>query len=261
MKKVFVFLTLILVVVLSACSSPAAAVEGFGAAPAEAGSAKQSGAMAQDVYQPPRVISVSGIGQVALAPELAYLYVGVHSQSDNVAQALADNNQKAQAIAEALRGLGIEEKDIQTSSFNVYPQQQYGPQGEVTGTLYNVDNTVYVTVRNLANLGQVLDATVRAGANSINGISFDVSEATKNQAVADARKLAVDSARAQAQALAEAAGVQLGGLQNLNAYVAGQPVPMYEAKGGFAADASQVPISSGQINIRVEVSASFLIQE
>ena len=258
MKKTLVFLTLIFVFVLSACSGPSAAVENLGVAPGS--SAKQGAIAAQDLYQQPRLINSSGIGQIALAPELAYVYIGVQSQSDNVASALSTNNEKAQAIAQALRELGIEDKDIQTSSFNVYPQQQYGPQGEVTGTLYNVDNTVYLTVRNLQILGQVLDVTVRAGANSINGISFDVTEESKNKAVADARKLAVESARAQAQALADAAGVQLGPLQSLNAYQTGQPVPMYEAKGGFAADAAQVPISAGQINIRVEVSASYQIQ-
>ena len=252
MKKTLMLLALIFVFVLSACS-------GLPSAPASANSAPK-GAVAQDVYQQPRVINANGAGQISLAPELAYVYIGVHSQSDNVAAALSDNNAKAQAIAQALRDLGIEEKDIQTSSFNIYPQQQYGPQGEVTGTLYSVDNTVYLTVRNLQTLGQVLDVTVRAGANSINGISFDVSEENKNKAIADARKLAVESARSQAQALADAAGVQLGALQSLNAYQTGQPAPIYEGKGGFAADAAQVPISAGQINIRVEVNAAYLIQ-
>ncbi len=257
MKKALLFLTLIFAFVLSACSGPSAVLKDSNAVP-NSGSVKQS--VAQQVYQQPSTINVTGIGQVSLAPELAYVYVGVQSQSDNVAQALSDNNAKAQAIAQALREMGVEDKDVQTSSFNIYPQQQYGQMGEVTGTLYNVNNTVYVTVRKLDTLGQLLDVTVRAGANSIDGISFDVSQATKDQAVADARKLAVDSARAQAQALAEAAGVSLGALQSLNAYTASNPVPQYEAKGGFAADASQVAVSAGQITIRVDVNAAYLIQ-
>ncbi len=205
-------------------------------------------------------MTVNGTGQVSLAPEVAYVYIGVHSQSDNVAQALEDNNQKAQSIATALKGLGIDEKDIQTSSFNIYPQQQYGPTGETTNvTTYNVDNTVYVTVRDLQILGQLLDVSVRSGANSINGISFDVTAKTKTQAIADARKLAVDSAREQAQALADASGVSLGDLMSLNSYQTGSPVPMMDAKGGFAAGVSQVPISAGQITINVEVGATYAI--
>jgi uncharacterized protein len=259
MKKPLLFLTLIFVFLLSACSGPSALVDGFSTVPGST-APRQAAAQGPETYPQQRSITVTGIGQVSLAPEMAYVYVGVQSQSDNVAEALSANNQKAQAISEALRGLGIDENDIQTSSFNIYPMQQYGPMGEVTGTLYNVDNTVYVTIRNLQTLGQMLDVTVRAGANSINGISFDVSEESKNQAVADARRLAVDSARSQAQALAEAAGVNLGGPLTLYAYMTGQPVPLYEAKGGFAADASQVPISAGQINIRVEVNASYAIE-
>lgn len=255
MKKALLFLTLIFAVVLSACSGPSASVSGSNA---QSGDLRSS---AQQIYQQPSTINVSGVGQVSLAPEMAYVYIGVQSQADVVAQALNDNNSKAQAIAQALREIGIEENDIQTSSFNIYPQQQFGPMGEVTSTVYNVNNTVYVTVRNLEILGQMLDVTVRAGANSINGINFDVSQESKDQAVADARKLAVDSARAQAEALADAAGVTLGNLQSLNAYTTGQPVQIYEAKGGFATDASQVPISAGQINIRVDVSAAYLINQ
>lgn len=254
MKKALLFLTLILAIALSACSGPSASVSGTNAQSADLRSSAQQG------YQQPSTINVTGVGQVSLAPEMAYVYIGVQSQAENVAQALNDNNTKAQAIAQALRELGIEEKDIQTSSFNIYPQQQFGPTGEVTSTVYNVNNTVYVTVRNLDILGQMLDVTVRAGANSINGINFDVSQESKDKAVADARKLAVDSARAQAQALADAAGVTLGSLQTMSAYTTGQPVQIYEAKGGFAMDASQVPISAGQINIRVDVNAAYLIQ-
>ncbi len=242
LKKTLLFASLVLILILGACAAPPVV------------------ASDQTQENPPSVrqVSVTGTGQVTVAPDIAYVYIGVHSQSDNVAEALKENNDKAQAVAQALQDMGIAAEDIQTSSFNIYPQQQYGPQGEVTSTSYNVDNTVYVTVRDLTILGQLLDTAVRSGANSINGINFDVQD--KTQAVNDARSQAVESARAQAQALADAAGVALGPLQSLNAYQTGSPVPMYEGKGGYAADASQVPISAGQIVIHVEVNATYLIQ-
>ena len=242
MKKLIVIVSLLLVIVLSACSAPAQA-------PVQQ--------QAQPANTTPRVISVNGTGQVSLAPDVAYVYIGVQSQSDNVAQALADNNEKAQAIGNALKELGVAEGDIQTSSFNVYPQQQYGPMGEITGTTYSVDNSVYVTVRDLTVLGRLLDTVVRNGANSINGISFDV--LNKDQAISEARRLAVDSARQQAEALALAAGVSLGDVMTINAYTTGSPVPM-DNKGGFAADASQVPLSAGQVIIRVEVNMGYGIR-
>lgn len=243
MKKLILFASLFLMLVASACSAPAQA---------------QTPEPNQPVSTTPRQISVNGTGQVTLAPDVAYVYVGVQSQSENVAGALADNNTKAQTIATALRELGVADADIQTSSFNIYPQQVYSPTGEVTGTTYNVDNSVYVTVRDLSILGSLLDTVVRSGANSINGISFDVQN--KDQAIADARRLAVDSARQQAEALAEAAGLTLGEINTITAYSIGTPVPMYESKGGFAADAAQVPISAGQVVVRVEVNVAYAIR-
>jgi hypothetical protein len=243
MKKLILIVSLVVMLVASACSAPSQA---------------QAQPQDQQASTTPRQITVNGTGQVTLAPDVAYVYIGVQSQSANVAEALAENNTKAQTIANALKELGVAENDIQTSSFNIYPQQQYSPMGEITGTIYNVDNSVYVTVRDLSVLGNLLDTVVRSGANSINGISFDV--LNKDQAIADARRLAVDSARQQAEALAQAAEVTLGEVVNIAAYSMGSPVPMYDSKGGFAADASQVPLSAGQVVIRVEVSVGYAIR-
>lgn len=248
MKKAFLIIGIVLVLVLSACAAPApitGAVQG-----SQQGQQVTSGQL--------RTISVNGTGQVTLSPDVAYVYIGVNSQSANVTEALSDNNEKAQAISIALKELGIDAKDIQTSGFNIYPQQQFGPDGQVTGTTYNVDNTVYVTVRDLQLLGRLLDVVVRTGANSINGISFDVLD--KSAAISEARKLAIDSAKSQAAEIAQAAGVTLGDLQTLNVYTSNPPVPMYEGKGGIAMDAASVPISAGQIILRVEVNATYTIQ-
>lgn len=249
MKKVFLIIGLVAMLVLSACSVPQAPSQG---------AAQPAPVQQQPAAVQPRTIAVTGTGQVTLAPDVAYVHIGVHSQSADVAAALRENNEKAQAVSQALQGLGISPDDIQTSSFNIYPQQQYGPQGEITETTYAVDNTVYVTVRDLQILGQLLDVVVNSGANSINGISFDVLD--KTQAISEARRLAVQSTRGQAEEMAAAAGVELGELYSLNVYNSFNPQPMYEGRGGAAADVASVPISSGQIVVRVEVSASYLIR-
>jgi len=243
MKKILLSLGLIAVLALSACSAPV--------------SPGQS-SLSQESSTPVRNIMVNGTGQVTMAPDMAYVYIGVQSQSENVGDALNENNQNAQAIASSLRELGIEDKDIQTSSFSIYPQQQYGPQGEVTGTVYVVNNTVYVTVRDLQILGSLLDVVVRTGANSINGVSFDVQD--KSQAISEARRLAVESARSQAEEMANAAGVTLGDLQTMSVYFSQPVAASFESKGLMAADASQVPVSAGQMVIRVEVSATYFIR-
>ena len=247
MKKTLILISLLVVLVLSACAAPAAPSQ----------SNQPAAPVQQNGVTQPRTISVNGSGQVTLSPDLAYVYVGVHSQSENVSDALNENNTKAQTVSDALRELGIAPEDIQTSSFNIYPQQNYSPTGEIQGTVYNVDNTVYVTVRDLQVLGQLLDVVVRSGANSINGITFDVVD--KSAAVSEARRLAVESARSQAEEMAQVAGVALGDLQTMNVYASNSPSPVYEAKGAMM-DAAQVPLSAGQLVIRVEVNAVYYIQ-
>ncbi len=238
-KKTFGIVALVMVLALAACqAAPAATPQGSNA------------------FQ--RQISVTGNGKVYLAPDVAYVYIGVQSQANNVGDALNQNNSKAQAIAGTLKELGIADKDIQTSGFNIFPQQQYSPEGQLTGTTYIVDNTVNVTVRDLSVLGKLLDAVVRAGANSINGINFDVVD--KSKAISEARKLAIEDARATAEELAAGTGVTLGNLLSLNSYLNTGPVTMYDSKGGAAASVGQVPVSAGQLMISVDVNASYEIK-
>jgi hypothetical protein len=206
----------------------------------------------------PRTIMVNGSGKVFLTPDVAYVNIGVQSQDENVGQALSKNNEKAQTIAARLQGLGIDAKDIQTTSFNIYPNQQYNPEGQPTTILYMVDNTVAVTVRDLTILGKLLDEAVRAGANNIYGINFDVLD--RGKAIAEARKLAVQDARSQADELASAAGVQIDTVYNMSVYVDSGPAPLYDGKGGMMNAVAQVPVSAGQLAITVNVSASYTLK-
>ena len=256
MKKIVLMIGLLALLVLSACS-PAGETANNSQVANEPASQNAAPVQQNVPAASPRTINVSGTGQVTLAPDIAYINIGVQTLSANVSEALQQNNASAQAITASLVELGIDPKDIQTSSFNIYPQPQYSPSGEITSTSYNVNNTVYVTVRDLQILGSLLDVVVRSGANSINGITFDVAD--KAAALSEARRLAIDSARQQAEEMAAASGVGLGELYNLTAYTSSNPMPMYEGR-GMAMDASQVPLSAGQLIIRVEVSAAYYIQ-
>ncbi|HSV86030.1 MAG TPA: SIMPL domain-containing protein [Levilinea sp.] len=193
-----------------------------------------------------RTIIAQGTGEVILTPDIAYISVGIESRASEVSEALSMNNDLAASIAGVLRDLGIEDRDIQTSAFNVYPMQQFGPAGEMLEIVYVVNNTVNITVRNLQTLGELLDASVRAGANTINSIQFDVDD--NEAAIKEARRLAIEDARQTATELAEAAGVELGDLVTLNVYPSGLPVMMdRQAVGGLAVEAAMVPIAAGQL--------------
>jgi len=231
--KLFLIVTVLaLALVLSACgpSSPAAA----------------------------RTLSVSGNGMVYLTPDIAYIYIGVHTEDADIAAAVQSNNAQTQALVDALKNLGVAEADIQTSNFSVYSSKNYTPDGLLGPTTYSVDNTVYVTVRDLSKLGSLLNTAVATGANNINSITFDVSD--KSAALAEARQLAMQNADAIAQELAETAGVSVGAIQSIT-YSEYYPSAYYGMGGGGASlEGSVAPISPGQLQVQVQVNVTYAIK-
>ncbi|NWG34780.1 MAG: SIMPL domain-containing protein [Chloroflexi bacterium] len=212
--------------------------------------------------QPPlRSISVSGAGTVNLVPDIAYIYVGVHTEKPSASDAVAENNAQTQKMIQALRDFGIDAKDIRTTNFSIYPFDKYDP---ITGTstgekYYSVDNTVYVTVRDLAKLGELLDTVIAAGANTVNSVQFDVAD--KDAALQQARADAVKDAQSKAQELADAAGVQLGEIQTIG-FFDSVPYPIMDGRGGggAAAEAAAVPIQPGQLTFTVTVNVTYEIK-
>ena len=209
-----------------------------------------------------RTLDVTGAGQVFITPDIAYLYVGVHTEMSTAAEAVAANNAQTAKVIDALKEFGVEEKDIHTSSFSIWPIDRYDPAtGTSTGEkYYAVDNTVYVTARDLTRLGALLDTVVKAGANSINSIQFDLSD--KTEAMKQARAAVVKNAREQAEELAGLAGVTLVEITNIS-YTDSTPYIYAEfgrGGGGGAGVQANVPIEPGQMTITANVSVTFEIK-
>ena len=207
-----------------------------------------------------RTLNVNGLGSTNLTPDIAYIYIGVHNEGATASEVVKANKVQTNAVLDALKKTGVDEKDLRTTNFSIWPSQQYSPDGVLTGTIYMVDNTVYVTVRDLDGLGSLLDDTISAGANSINSIQFDVAD--KTAAVKEARIKAVDDAKVQAQELADAAGITLGEIQNISFYD-NSPYPVMDGKGGgggATAMASSVSIQPGQLTISVSVNITYDIK-
>jgi uncharacterized protein len=206
-----------------------------------------------------RTMNVTGTGKVTLTPNVAYINIGVHTEGSDVNEALASNTSQAQKVADALKALGVDAKDIQTASFNIYPQQLFDDKGQPTSTKYMVDNGVYITVRDLTKLGSLLNAVVSSGANNINGINFDI--ANRDEAIAQARTAAIADARKQAEELAKAAGVTLGEVQSISISANPNPTPLYDTKGGAAMSVGgTVPVSAGQLVISVDANITYAIK-
>ena len=206
-----------------------------------------------------RTLTVSGNGQASLAPDIAYIYVGVHTENPAAAEGVAENNTQTQKVIQAIKDFGIDEKDIRTINFSIYPQDKFDPQsGTPTGEkTYVVDNTVYVTVRKLDQLGDLLDTVVQAGANTVNSIQFDVAD--KAEALKQARADAVKDAEAQAKSLAEAAGLSLGEIQSIS-FVDNQPIFDGKGGGGAAVAEAAIPIQPGQLTFTVNVNISYALK-
>jgi uncharacterized protein YggE len=260
-KTLLISVVLLLAVLLSACGPATMSVT-------DAAQAVLPGSVAPQATQPSaapqpalRTLTVSGTGKISLQPDTAYIYVGVHTEKPGAAEAVAENNTKTQKLIDALKAAGVDANDIQTSNFSIYQNNQYGPDGKPTSSNYAVDNTVNLTVRKLTQLGVLLDAAVKAGANNVNSIQFDVADKTK--ALSDARTAAVKTANTQAAELAAAAGVSLGSIQSIQ-YSDATPSPIFQGKGmgggGSTAADVAVPINPGQMDITVSVTIAYEIK-
>lgn len=119
--------------------------------------AQQTGTVAQPTM---RTLNVTGVGTVYLTPDIATITIGVHSENKDVTQAVTANNASIQKVKDALVKSGIDEKDIQTQNFNVYQNQKYDANGQPTETVYAVDNTLSVTVRDISQVGKLLGTVV-----------------------------------------------------------------------------------------------------
>lgn len=205
-------------------------------------------------------LTVNGRGEVSLAPDVAYVTIGVHTTGSDVSQAVNANSVQVNEVMQALAAAGVAQEDMQTSNFSVYTSQNYDPVTGLPGetSTYSVDNTVNVTVRDLSNMGALLDAAVSAGANNIWGVTFDLED--KDAALTDARAMALTQAQANAQELADAAGVTLGDVISISYTDTGYYYPPYYGVGGGGGAAEGTSIVPGQITVSAEVFITYEIR-
>jgi uncharacterized protein YggE len=208
----------------------------------------------------PRRLVVTGTGEASARPDVAVISAGVVVQADTASAALAENTRAMNAVLEELRAAGLAQEDIQTSQFAVtplYESRQPDPQGTEPPRIvgYQVSNQVTARVRDIDRLGATLDALVGAGANSIDGLYFDLAD--PKQVQGEARDAAVADALAKARRYASAAGVDLGEIISIEeGEVFAPPRPMMRAE----AMAASVPIAPGQTELSASVTITFALK-
>jgi uncharacterized protein YggE len=193
----------------------------------------------------PGTITVVGEGKVTLEPDIARITIGVETVTSTVKDASEQNRAAVESVLAALAEQGIAEEDMQTSGFSIYAER--------------VSNNVMVTIRDLENVGTILDAAIEAGANNIYGVEFALDD--PGVAESDARAAAVEDAKAKAAELAELTGLPLGAVVSVSevvgaggGYYAGNFAEQARAFGGGG-----TPITPGQLDLVMQLQVIFSI--
>lgn len=208
------------------------------------------------------LLNVSATGRVTRTPDMATVRAGVVTQSPTAAAALSDNAQRMAAVVRALRGAGVETRDISTSNVSLQPQYRYAENQPPAITGYQASNTVAVKFRDVAKSGAVLDALVKAGANQIDGPAMALSE--PDAALDEARTDAVKRARTRADLYARAAGLTVARIVSIdeageNDGGTPQPPVLYRARAMAAQDAATT-VLPGETDVTVTVNVRFLLK-
>lgn len=200
-------------------------------------------------------ISVSGEGKVTAAPDVAQVSIGLTTDKATVAEAQKENSTKMNEIVAALKTLGIADKDMQTSDYNIYPKYEWRQSGTSVLVGYTVTQNLAVKIRDTKKISNVLQVAGEKGANQIGSLSFiiDQPDALKD----DARAKAIDNAQLKAKALAKQLGVRLGRIVSFNE--SSQVPSVYKLDyatgmgGGGAAPAPTIQSGENVIDVQVNL--------
>jgi uncharacterized protein len=245
-----VFYGLVVVIVIAALS-----VGGFALVSTGAPRSAQPVAQAAAPATGERTITVVGVGKASGTPDVAQVSIGVDTQAPAVQKAVDDNKTQMNTLLSALKTLGIAEKDLQTSNYSVYTEQKpVDGTNSSTQMVYHVSNQVQVTVRDINQLGDVLDKAVAAGANNIYGVNFSVEDTAKLEA--DARAQAVADAKSRAASLAQLNGLQLGEVVSISEVIDNSGAyPMLSSAKGMGGGGA--PIQPGELEVGMSVQITY----
>lgn len=235
----------------------------------------------------PRVINVSGQGQILRSPDMATVYLGVETSGRTAQSAMEQNGNVMNAVIDYVKSLGIPDSDIQTTGINLYttynrvPVLQDEPSNGGGGSLptnppvpppapvspvyplptvlsYRAVNQVRVSVYDFGKLVWVIDGSVSQGATMVSGVNFGLRDS--KQAEQEALRAAVADARSRADLLAGSLGVTIVGVQSASesSYYRGGPYPMPVGVPGKGGDAT--PVQPGELSVSANVSVAYLIQ-
>lgn len=217
-------------------------------------------------------ISVSGEGEAFAIPDTATFSFSISADGKSVPEAQRVVTSKVNTILPKLKALGINDSDIKTLDYSVYPKYVYSqspctlsypsicPPGRQTQDGFTVTETISVKVRKTDNAGQAISIAGENGATNISGVSFTIDD--ENKVVDEARAEAITDAKAKAKTLAKNLGVHLVRIASYSEGNAGGPVPMYATAVGGSMDKANVPptLPLGQNSVKIVVNITYEIR-
>lgn len=202
------------------------------------------------------LISISATGEASKVPDVANISAGVVTEAEDSEKAMRDNAVQMEQLMKAIKKAGIDDKNVQTSGISLSPRYDYqqGRRPQITG--YQANNTVSVKVRRLEKLGEVLDTLAAAGANQIHGPSLEIGE--PEPVMAEARKQALDKARARAETYAESLDMKVRRIVSVSENGGpGIPRPMMRAEMAAAKADAATPVAPGETTLTVNLDLVF----
>lgn len=209
----------------------------------------------------PNTIAVSGMAEQEVAPDMAYIDVGINVRADDAENARTQEAQIASQIRRALLGLAITDNDLQNTSYYLYQEYKVDRNGVRTADKYVLDSSIKVTVKDLNKLSQVIDNVVEAGATNISNITYALS--TQNIIQRQLLATAVENARDKAAVVANAGSRTLGNMlsADINSFDGGTIVAYGANKlrstTNLAEDGVATKLSPGKIKLNARVQVVF----
>ncbi|HPI67553.1 MAG TPA: SIMPL domain-containing protein [bacterium] len=202
--------------------------------------------------------SATATGKVFAKPDIANLTVGLKTEAKaTAAEAVKENTKKMNEIVEALKKVGIEEKDIKTTNYSLNPVYDWSTNRQVLRG-YEVYQNVTVKIRNLDRIGEAIAKTTEKGANQIGNVEFTIDD--EFELKAEARNEAIEKAKQKAKEIAEKTGIKLGKIINVYENQVYYPSSVNYAKemaygigGGGAVPAPEIQVGQNEVSVEVTV--------
>lgn len=198
---------------------------------------------------------VQGSGEATEVPNTATVSFGISQQAQSVTSAQEKVNQTAKRLVDALKEIGVGKKNIKTTNYSAYPNQDFQEGNRITG--YTVSQNFEVKVKPIDKLNQAIDAATQSGANMVGGISLELDEQTQKRVEEKARREAVKNAKEKAENLAKIAGMRLGRIIDVQENFGEPPIVLRGMAEKQVGGEGETSISPGQNTIRITITLSY----